>query len=144
MLLLLVAATSMFSGCGGTPEGQVPVYPVSGQIQYQGKPLSGAVVTFHPEDESKVAKDTPRPMGRTDEQGKFELTTYGLSDGAPAGSYLVAISTLPPPRTETGLFASKSPLAVDTLKGRFLDHKKAGLKAEVKEVTNQIPAFDLK
>jgi len=144
LVMFGLVVVSVFSACDGTPEGRVPVHPVSGEVQFQGKPLVGAVVTFHPEDEAKYGKDVPRPTGRTNQDGKFELTTYGLADGAPVGSYLVAISTAPQPRTETGLFAKKSPLAVDILKGRYREPQKSGLKAEVKEGSNQVESFVVK
>ncbi len=144
-LLLATISVLSLSACDSTPEGRVAVHPVSGQVQFQGKPLSGAVVTFYPADEGQVGKDVPRPTGRTNAEGKYELTTYALADGAPTGSYLVAISSLPPPKTETGLFNNlKAPLPVDILKGKYLDPQKSGLKAELKEDTSQVPPFDLK
>ncbi len=128
------------------PPGRFPTQPVKGRVLFQGKPLAGALVTFHPEDESKFTKDVPRPTGHTDEDGRFRLTTTTADDGAPAGAYLVAVAGLARPQNEgTVLPDPKRPLIrADITKGRYLDPKKSGLKAEVKEGEDEIPPFDLK
>lgn len=142
---MVVGLVIMLPACNGTPEGQVPVYPVSGQVQFKGKPLSGALVVLHPTDDAKYGSGVPRPSGRTDEKGQFLLRTFSLDDGAPAGSYRVSISSVPERRSENGLFSNpKVALPTDVLKGRYLDPKKTSLSAEVKEGENTLPPFDLK
>ncbi|MHC5538897.1 hypothetical protein ACYOEI_11815 [Singulisphaera rosea] len=141
----MVLGLILLPACNGTPEGQVPVFPVSGQIQFKGKPLSRALVILHPADEAKYGSGVPRPSGRTDEKGQFLLRTFALDDGAPAGSYRVSVSTVPERRSESGLFSnSKAALPTDVLKGRYLDPKKTSLTAEVKEGDNTLPPFDLR
>ena len=44
---LLLAVGVLVSGCAGREE---PVYPVSGQVLFAGRPLAEAVVVFHPQD----------------------------------------------------------------------------------------------
>jgi hypothetical protein len=142
---LLFAFATLLSACEQTPEGRVPVHRVTGQVTFKGKPLPGAVVSFHPVDDAKYGNDVPRPQGRTNEEGKFQLMTYAADDGAPAGSYVVGISSMPKPRTETGLFNNpKAPLPTDVLKGRYIDPKKSNLQAQVKEGENELPPFELK
>lgn len=51
-----------------------------------GSPLSGAVVSFAPSD------GQPTAVGRTDDNGKFQLTTYEFGDGAAAGPFRVVVS----------------------------------------------------
>ena len=75
------------TGCG---DGKLKVYPVSGQILYNGEPLRGVDVAFHPTD-PKNNTGYP-PHATTDENGKFTLTTYLKDDGAPAGEFQVAIA----------------------------------------------------
>jgi len=58
-------------------------------VTYRNQPVEGAVVTFQSE-EAKVTA-----TGRTDAQGRFELSTfYGgkSAKGAPAGKYKVTVT----------------------------------------------------
>ena len=78
------------AGCSGGKDkwlnGRPPVYKASGQVTYQDKPLEGALVLYHP-----TMGDTSA-FGRTDSDGKFELTTFDQHDGAPEGSYKVVVT----------------------------------------------------
>jgi len=137
----------IFPACNpDRPTGVHPVHPVEGQVRFQGKPLAGAEVSFHPVDESKFGDSIPRPTGHTDEEGRFKLMTYVMGDGAPAGSYLVSIAGVGRAESEQGnLLDPKRVVAkTDLLRGRFLDPKTSGLKADVKEGKNEIPVFELK
>ena len=84
---MLVAA-----GCG---ERRPPTFPVSGELfSKDGKPAAGAVVYFHPETaivDSENPATSPRPSGKVAEDGKFEISTFGLKDGAPAGKYRLSV-----------------------------------------------------
>jgi hypothetical protein len=145
--LASLLATITLGGCGtGKPAPRYASYPVRGRVLFQGKPLAGALVTFHPVEESRFGPDVPRPTGHTDDDGKFQLTTTTTGDGAPAGPYLVAVSGLARPPSEGSVLPDPSkPLAKgDVTKGRYLDPKKSGLTAEVKEGENELPPFDLK
>jgi hypothetical protein len=145
--LAFLLASIAFGGCGaGKPAPRYASYPVRGQVLFQGKPLAGALVTFHPVEESRFSQDIPRPTGHTDDDGKFRLTTTTTGDGAPAGPYLVAISGLARPPSEGSVLPDPNkPLAkADITKGRYLDPKKSGLKADVKEGENELPPFELK
>jgi len=86
-----VAAT--LTSCGGADdplEPTVTVYPVEGQVLYKEKPAPLARVTFHPVEGSDELQKL-RPTARADEQGKFQLNTFGLRDGAPEGKYKVTV-----------------------------------------------------
>jgi hypothetical protein len=87
---VLVLATLLpgLWGCNG--DGRLKVYPVTGQVLYNGEPLKGVDVAFHPTD-PKNNTGYP-PHATTDETGKFTLTTYLKDDGAPAGEFQVAIA----------------------------------------------------
>ncbi len=145
--LALLALSALVPACDpGRPAPRYAAYPVKGTVLFQGKPLAGALVSFHPVDESHFGKDIPRPTGRTDDAGRFQLTTTTADDGAPAGSYLVAVAALSRPQNEGSVLPDpKAVLAkADVTKGRFLDPKKSGLKAEVREGENDLPPFELK
>jgi len=86
---LAILTSGLLVGCG--PELPKTV-PVSGVIVYRNKPVSGAQVTFLREGE--------RPgRGNTDDQGRFELSTYYSADydalkGAVPGEYKVKVTKL--------------------------------------------------
>jgi hypothetical protein len=74
------------AGCsGGSSEGRVEVYPVTGKITLNGAPVANAIVSFSPTGEQ------PAATGRTDGKGVYSLTTYDAGDGAAAGEYEVLV-----------------------------------------------------
>jgi hypothetical protein len=139
-LVLVLGLAAFFTACG---KNRTPVYPVEGEIRYQGKAAVGAEVIFHPLNDSERQKKL-RPNGRVDESGKFTLSTYQPNDGAPAGEYQVTLVWPGPlPRAVPG--DSESSLGgPDRWKGRYADPEKSGLKAVVKDSNNRIPPFELK
>lgn len=87
--LIAVAAacwTMTLCSCGASRSKAVPV---AGQVLIGEQPISNAVVIFHP---INGKEDVVRPTGRTDEQGRFKLTTTKDGDGAPPGEYKVTIT----------------------------------------------------
>jgi hypothetical protein len=136
---MLIAAMLIIPGCGGN-NGQLDVYPVSGIVTLQGKPIEGATVMFFGQDEHLRAVGVPIPEGTTDASGKFELTTYEAGDGAPAGNYAVSITWM----EETG--NSDDPELVtrrDRLKNRYASPDSSDLTAMVEADDNELPPFEL-
>jgi hypothetical protein len=82
-LFLIVVAVGL-AGCG---DGGPRLVKAGGSVKYQGKPLAGADVVFISEEGSLPS------IGRTDEQGRFELKTNG-KPGAPMDEYKVAITAV--------------------------------------------------
>lgn len=78
---LLISAA--ISGCGPTRPDLVPV---SGVVTYQGQPVVGAQVTFMAPNAARAA------YGKTDAEGKFRLSTFGMDDGAVAGNHTVTVA----------------------------------------------------
>jgi hypothetical protein len=75
---------------------------------YQGKPLTGASVTF-------MGQGAPRAaIGKTDEAGNFQLTTFEPGDGAVAGTHEVTVKKYasdPPPLPQASPDGTVDPAA---------------------------------
>ena len=89
MGLLLIAGSSILTGCGGQA-GIDGTVRVTGTVTHQSGPVPGATVIFAPAGATRAAS------GLTDASGSFELTTLRPGDGVLPGKYQVAIS-----KTET-------------------------------------------
>jgi hypothetical protein len=118
---------------------------VQGKVLYQGSPIAGAVVVFHPKGGNEVTAQ--RPSAVTREDGTFSLAT-GKRAGAPAGEYAVTV-VWPgePPRKAGGQPLSTEadePSAPDRLAGRYANYKTTTLSAVVRSGRNKLEPFDLK
>jgi len=70
----------LLAGCGGSN-----VVPVSGTLNYKGKPVPNAIINFVPE--------SGRPsVGETDENGRFTLTYDPQIKGAQLGKHRVYVT----------------------------------------------------
>lgn len=89
LLLTFAVAIPLLSGCGSSKaEYPAKVFPVTGQIMWQGQPVAGADVVFFNPDTNRSA------FGRTDDSGKYKLTTFESNDGAVAGRQIVTVSKI--------------------------------------------------
>lgn len=86
-VILVAVATAIFTGCAG--ETRVPVFPVSGKVQFQGKPPAGAIVVLNPV--GATSNLDVLPTGTVKDDGSFTLTAYEPDDGAPVGNYVATI-----------------------------------------------------
>ncbi len=76
------------------PERQAPneeaakakTVAAGGLLTLDGQPVAGASIVFMPQGGGRPA------LGRTDQGGRYTLTTFEKGDGAPPGAYSVAIS----------------------------------------------------
>ncbi len=107
-----------------------PVFPVKGQILFEGKPASGATVFFVP---TEVESEAISPYGVTDANGTFTLTTYLTYDGAPAGDYVVTVRWPGPPKK-----GGEDESGPDKLQGRYGDPKTSKLKTTVEKKPNEL------
>ncbi len=82
LLFCFVIATTTI-GCGGENYG---LAPVSGTVFFNGKPLSNATVIFAPE-----VNDIRVAIGTTNNEGKYQLTSFRIYDGARIGKHIVTI-----------------------------------------------------
>jgi 5-hydroxyisourate hydrolase-like protein (transthyretin family) len=66
------------------PSAEPTLYAVKGKVLVSGEPVENVNVAFHPLDGDK---NLFCPVGRTNSEGIFHLTTRCEADGAPAGQY---------------------------------------------------------
>lgn len=144
----LTLAAVVVAGCSES-EPQTDVYPVNGTVTAEGKPLSRAVVTFHPVNPPKGARpDDPASALRiadADADGKYFLSTYTAADGAPVGEYVVTVVPSGGPSVEDGDAARSSrPARPAADLTRYAKKDTSPLKAAVKAGDNSGLNFDLR
>jgi len=125
-----------FSSCTGKSESGPRTYKVTGNVSYQGKPVPEATLLFKKVDQSRGA------VGQTNSDGKFQLTTFELDDGALVGEYQVSIVCYEKPRlnaSEAEMYHLKNKLPA-----KYEDVKKSGLTATVVDNDRNTFNFDLK
>src|SRR5438067_11806336 len=88
-LVVLAMAVGSVAAAGCARSANRPV-SVSGRVLVDGRPAAGATVVFHRQGESNA--DAARPIGTTDANGEFHLTTQKANDGAVPGNYRVTVS----------------------------------------------------
>lgn len=84
-------------GCGeANDRGDLPpTYPVSGTVTMNSRPLAGAILNFQLVDGSRGA------VGKTDANGRYQLSTFKSNDGAVSGEYRVTVVKYPPPPSDS-------------------------------------------
>ncbi len=91
-IIFAVLPLVFLSGCpapsGIKASGQLPVYPVVGQVTLDGVPIRNARIAFHPLDPNRVPV---RPVAISRGDGTYTLSTYGTSDGAPLQEYTITV-----------------------------------------------------
>jgi hypothetical protein len=115
--LLLVAV----AGCDSGPE----VYPVSGTVSFNDKPVEGANVAFMPVAEQGVAA-----AGKTDADGRFELQ-MGEEPGAQEGQYKVVVQLIKIVGKRTNPDSDDNLKSVYLIPQKYSDPQTSGLTAEV-------------
>jgi hypothetical protein len=128
-LSLGISLIALAIGCNR--EGLPGLGRVTGTITMDGKPVPNALVSFEPVDGSGATA-----MGRTDEQGKYELWYSRGNKGAKTGEHLVRINTY----EETGEDDGRQ-IQRETIPARY--NAKTELKATVKSGSNTLD-FELK
>lgn len=136
MTLAAVSVALACTSCGKSDDGRTPVYPVTGKVVVNGEPANNAQVFLHPQDASLKLF----PHGRVDSDGSFQLSTYELNDGAPAGDYRVTIVWQDPAPPGS---APDAPQGPDRLKGNYRDVARSKLRAQVEEQANELEPFNI-
>ncbi len=137
-------------GCGSSNErGYIQhgedLYPVTGQILFEGRPASNATVILHrtevappTETESDEEVASLNPRGTCDRAGNFQLHTYAAGDGAPAGDFIVTVSWQDPENR------GREENYPELLPKRYLLPQSSGLKAHIDSGETVLPPFVLK
>lgn len=135
--LATVAAIAICCGCSKANGPQIVA--TTGVVRFQGQPLAGARVLFHP------ASGRPA-QGTTDAQGRFQLSTLHPSDGAVVGMHHATVTEarsqaerMPGPGEQP--VAEPAPTA--GLSKRYADPQTSGLEFEVKAGAKNDFALDL-
>ena len=131
-LALVILAASLSSCSSGYDDGLKKV-PVRGTITIDGKPVAGLVVRLLGTTASEKS-NAQFPVGVTDAQGAFQLSTNGTNDGAVAGEYNVTVMW--PENNE--------PPMKDKLKGAYATPAKSKLKATIGNEETTLPPIELK
>lgn len=134
-----VVALSLAAFCPACSSGRKPVYPVHGQVLFQGRPAAHAQISFHPINDNSLS--AIHPVGTVDEKGNFRLTSYKQGDGAPEGEYLVTIQWFLAVKTQTR--AGTDYVSVNHLPAHYGKTETSGLRAVVSKGANEIPPFTL-
>jgi len=114
-------------GCG-RGERRVPVFKTSGSVvRADGSAVPNALIVLHATGD---ASTVPKPRGTTDEQGRFQLTTYEVDDGAPEGQYTVTVEQWI--RDDPNLPPSNHLVAT------LAKPESSGLQATISQGTNEI------
>jgi hypothetical protein len=130
---LICATAAVLVGCGAKGPPPPKLIPVSGTVSLDGQPLVSATLTFMP------AGSTPGAggFGKTDAQGKYQLTYARGGTGVPAGEYRVTISKRVMPDGKDVPDDDKTPPiespARETLGPKYSDPTRATLTATVRE-----------
>jgi len=139
---LLVAL--QISGCGPSatsPEVLKQLVPVRGTMTFQGQPVAGAVLAFHPADGSPNA-DNSWTSAVIDPDGRFEVKTSvsrEMGHGAVPGDYIVAVSWTKPLQPNS----SDSDLGPELLPRKYQDPKSSPLRITVEDDSNELPQIEL-
>ena len=138
-ILAVLCVLPLAIGCGN---GNVQVYPVSGQVRFNGEPMQGgggiALVPTSPTSGQAAG-------GVIDEMGNYTLSTYGEGDGSMVGEFRVMITQTvmkEPEPTKDGEAAPKPAKAVPDDKRIpliYADPKGSPLIIKVEPKVNDIP-----
>lgn len=82
---LLLVALLCYGGCSSGDDRPSGV-PAEGVVRYKGEPVEGADIAFSGEEGKRSA------FGRTDDQGRFDLTSRETREGIPPGKYRVKMT----------------------------------------------------
>jgi hypothetical protein len=86
MAVVLVLAAAALGGCGQAAGTPLSTVPVKGKVTYKAQPLTQGTIRFEPDGRGREASGQIQP------DGTYILGTHKDGDGAPPGSYRVAIT----------------------------------------------------
>jgi hypothetical protein len=127
------------AGCGSSQNGdRLPVFPASGKLVYDGRPLDGAFVVLHPKGAAN-GRAAPRPHAQASADGSFTLTSYESNDGAPAGDYTMTVELRS--LVKHGGDVTAGP---NTLPAKYSRVDTSPVAVQIAEGTNQLPEVQIR
>ncbi len=136
-LLMVICAAVQTIGCSSGGPPKKVCYPVKGELTVGGKPAEGATVMLQPKDANPTDWSAGYPRATVGADGKFQVSTYGENDGAPAGDYVILITWEAPNP------ANEEASGPDRLGGRYIDPDKSKLTATVEPRPTELPPIKL-
>jgi hypothetical protein len=133
IIVAAIAVTTAIPGCTKS-EDRPALHSVRGFVYYNKSPATGAQVMLHPLPLKKGDWHARRPAGRVERDGSFQITTYTLHDGVPAGEYALTV-------VWSGEEVSPGP---DLLGYRYRDAAHPLSKVIVRDADVQLEPFQLK
>jgi hypothetical protein len=131
-----LALAVLAAGCGPR---RPAVHVVRGQVLVGDRPAARALVMFHPVGDARP--EAARPVGETDDEGRFTLTTSVQGDGAPEGEYQVTVTGFRAVRAGKG--AADDYVTQNALPDRYARVETSGLRATVAPRANDLEPFRL-
>ncbi|MDY3553721.1 metallophosphoesterase [Gemmata sp. JC717] len=116
----------------GSIRKKVATFPVSGKVKLDGKPLTGATITFHAFNKT-TEKYSPSCDTLSDDAGRFGMSTYTKSDGAPAGEFTVTVV-----KTAKGGYYDGEIPEKSVLPEKYAVATTSPLRVTIKEGTNDV------
>jgi hypothetical protein len=129
--LVFAVAAPLFAGCGG---GGPKLHPVRGKVLYMEQPAEGAIVVFQP---LNSGPDSLMPSGTVGADGRFSLRTHSHGEGAPAGTYVVLITWMPPNSRERETPQNQLP-------PKYASPTESPFRVTVEARTNELEPFRLR
>lgn len=118
-------------GCT-TEKPPVPLFPASGRVLMDDKPLEGVQVRFFDANQP-TNLERPIPYAVTDTEGRFQLSTFRDGDGAPVGEYAAMLLW---PEGPPGPGAPR-----DRLGNAFTNPAQSPFRATLAQGGTEIPPF---
>ena len=139
-LFCTAVAALTLAGCSkqGPHIEKHEVYPVEGTVIWKGKPLAEARLEFFPKG-WKLKPFSHTPVAVTGQDGRFQLSSYGDGDGAPAGKYTITVVCQDPEaKKQKQMFST-----ANILPKQYARPDTSGLEVEIVEGKNVVPPLDL-
>jgi len=133
-------AVVLLVGCGKRADDawtrQRPqVFPTTGVVFYQSKPVAGATVMFESTNATAKAGGGLVAIGHTDSTGAFRMKTFKEYEGAVEGSHRVSVTKMEyePAKRPAGIDPNVDipPIAKSVLPEKYKDFATSGLTASV-------------
>jgi 5-hydroxyisourate hydrolase-like protein (transthyretin family) len=117
------------AGCGSEDTNRKETVQVTGQVFIDGQPATAPINVMCHDVKGLDNKQPTISQAMTDEQGRFEISTYETGDGIPPGDYVLTFEW-----GEVNLVSMQYG-GPDKLKGRYSDPQKSTFRFHVESGT---------